>query len=69
MMDSQAVMNGGEIHDPPARRCRRRNKYYVDDVEVSVVTERVQYLDADGRLITESLKTIRGRQCENTMLH
>src|SRR5262245_57957525 len=34
----------------------RPTKYYVDDVEVSVATERVQYLDADGRLITESLK-------------
>ena len=31
-------------------------KYYVDDVEVRVATERVQYLDADGKLITESLK-------------
>lgn len=31
-------------------------KYYVDDVEVRVATERVQYLGADGKLITESLK-------------
>ncbi|KAJ8136250.1 hypothetical protein OY671_010537, partial [Metschnikowia pulcherrima] len=31
-------------------------KYYVDDVEVTVATERVQYLDEHGRLITESLK-------------
>jgi type I restriction enzyme, R subunit len=31
-------------------------KYVVDDVEVTVATERVQYLDADGKLITESLK-------------
>ena len=31
-------------------------KYYVDDVEVRVATERVQYLDDDGKLITESLK-------------
>lgn len=31
-------------------------KYYVDDVPVAVVTERVQYLGADGKLITESLK-------------
>jgi type I restriction enzyme R subunit len=31
-------------------------KYYVDNVEVTVATERVQYLDADGKLITESLK-------------
>jgi type I restriction enzyme R subunit len=33
-----------------------RTKYYVDDVEVRVLSERVQYLGADGRLITESLK-------------
>ena len=31
-------------------------KYYVDDVEVSVATERVQYLDENGGLITESLR-------------
>ena len=31
------------------------SKYYVDNVEVHVATERVQYLDAGGRLITESL--------------
>jgi type I restriction enzyme R subunit len=31
-------------------------KYYVDDVEVTVATERVQYLDENGKLITESLK-------------
>ena len=31
-------------------------RYYVDDVEVAVATERVQYLDAGGNLITESLK-------------
>ena len=34
----------------------RPKRYFVDDVEVSVATERVQYLDADGKLITESLK-------------
>lgn len=34
----------------------RPTKYYVDDVEVIVATERVQYLGADGKLITESLK-------------
>jgi len=33
----------------------RPKRYYVDDVEVTVAVERVQYLDADGRLITESL--------------
>ncbi|MBX7244056.1 MAG: DEAD/DEAH box helicase family protein [Candidatus Sumerlaeaceae bacterium] len=34
----------------------RRRKYYVDDVAVMVLSERVQYLDPDGRLITESLR-------------
>jgi type I restriction enzyme R subunit len=33
-----------------------RQKYYIDDVEVSVVHERVQYLGVDGKLITESLR-------------
>src|SRR5690606_1424376 len=31
-------------------------KFVVDDVEVNIVSERVQYLDANGKLITESLK-------------
>ncbi|MCB1599543.1 MAG: DEAD/DEAH box helicase family protein [Xanthomonadales bacterium] len=38
-----------EVRQPMAR-------YVVDDVEVKVVSERVQYLDANGKLITESLK-------------
>jgi len=33
----------------------RRMKYYVDDVEVTVLKQRVQYIDKDGKLITESL--------------
>jgi len=41
--------------EPPGVR-ERQAKYYVDDVEVTIVSERVQYLDADGKLITESLK-------------
>lgn len=31
-------------------------KYYINDVAVDVLSKRVQYLDADGNLITESLK-------------
>ena len=31
-------------------------KVYVDGVAVSVVAERVEYLDADGKLVTESLR-------------
>ncbi len=38
----------GDFRERPAR-------YYVNDVAVTVATQRVQYLDADGKLITESL--------------
>ncbi|SHJ80799.1 type I restriction enzyme, R subunit [Anaerocolumna jejuensis DSM 15929] len=33
----------------------KRIKYYVNDVPVSIINERVQYLDGNGKLITESL--------------
>ncbi|KXO08141.1 EcoAI/FtnUII family type I restriction enzme subunit R [Marinobacter excellens] len=33
-----------------------RTRYVVDNVEVTVIAERVQYLGPDGKLITESLK-------------
>jgi type I restriction enzyme R subunit len=39
--------------DPSSGKPRR---YVVDDVVVTVATERIQYMDADGKLITESLK-------------
>jgi len=38
-----------------SRRGSSGNRYYVANVEVKVATERVQYLDASGKLITESL--------------
>ena len=43
----------GPTDDPPDPGT---TKYYVNNVEVRVATERVQYLDASGKLITESLK-------------
>ena len=39
----------------PVRKGQRRTKYYVHDVPVDVVAERVQYYGKDGKLITESL--------------
>lgn len=44
------IVTGGEIVS------ERRNKIYVAGVDVSVLNERVQFLDGDGTLITESLK-------------
>lgn len=42
--------------DPNAEPGQKRVKYYVNNVEVNVVSERVQYYDKDGKLVTESLK-------------
>jgi type I restriction enzyme R subunit len=54
--ESTASYNGQPDLSSEDGASGRPTKYYVDDVEVTIVTERVQYLDADGRLITESLK-------------
>ncbi|TAL09159.1 MAG: DEAD/DEAH box helicase [Porticoccaceae bacterium] len=60
--DDSTSGDGGEPYpppgpfDPPGIGEGAPTKYYVNDVEVRVATERVQYLDADGKLITESLK-------------
>ncbi|HEU5126231.1 MAG TPA: DEAD/DEAH box helicase family protein [Verrucomicrobiae bacterium] len=48
--------NGGEVIIDVDPLGPTRTKYFVNNVEVSVATERVQYLDANGKLITESLK-------------
>ncbi len=40
---------GGSVFEP-------RAKYYVDDVNVRTAIERSQYLDADGKLITEEFR-------------
>lgn len=42
--------------DPNAEPGQKRVKYYVNNVEVNVISERVQYYDKDGKLVTESLK-------------
>ncbi len=45
--------NGDWLEDGQSGAAR---KYYVNNVEVKVSSERVQYFDASGKLITESLK-------------
>lgn len=47
---------GSEKPDKNKIAPEKRTKYVVDDVEVSVIAERVQYYGKDGKLITESLK-------------
>ncbi|MEO7275365.1 MAG: DEAD/DEAH box helicase family protein [Vicinamibacterales bacterium] len=53
--DGEVVVDDGRLRPwdgptPPPR------KIYVDGVEVAIVAERVEHLDAQGRLVTESLK-------------
>ena len=43
-----------QIHEPDPDT--EPKKYYVNDVEVKVINQRIQYYGADGKLITESLK-------------
>ncbi len=50
IIDTFEPPEGGDEKPEP------RRKYYINDVEVSVIAERVQYYGNDGRLITESLK-------------
>jgi len=47
--DDNSSDDGGETNS-------KREKFYVDDVEVKVIAERVQYMGPDNQLITESIK-------------
>jgi type I restriction enzyme R subunit len=54
--ETPPIYNGGDPEDPGDGEVGDKpKKYYVDDVEVKLINERVQYLDASGKLITESL--------------
>ncbi len=46
---------GGDTGLPPVGGTRR-TKYFLDDVTVQVAAERSQFLDADGKLITEDYR-------------
>lgn len=53
IQDVQNIPVASPLVTPPDGDMPR--KYYVSDVEVTVISERVQYIDKDGKLITESL--------------
>ena len=52
--DEDEVVIEGDFEE--ARKGKKRQKFYVDDVPAHVVGERIQYYGPDGKLITESLK-------------
>jgi type I restriction enzyme R subunit len=49
------VGDPGEIGGPMPEAPPQQRKVEVDGVSVKIINERVQYLDADGKIITESL--------------
>jgi len=55
----------GGGNQPPPPPPKPRIKYYVNNVEVSIVKERVQYYGPDGKLITESLTDYTRKQVHN----
>lgn len=57
--DPDDLSDGAVIFDGivGSRRGERRQKFYVDGVEVTIVAERVEYYDENGKLVTESFKT------------
>ena len=52
--EGETIINGGDTPGPPPTGPLK--KIYVDGIEATVVAERVEYLDRDGKLITESLR-------------
>lgn len=54
--DAGGLIKPDITFDPTAEPGQKRVKYYVNNIEVNVVAERVQYYDKDGKLVTESLK-------------
>ncbi len=53
--DDEEILVDPELPEKPEPP-EPRHKYYIDDVEVYIVSERIQYHGDDGKLITESLR-------------
>ena len=45
----------------------KREKYYLDDVNVALATEQTQYLDADGKLVTGQYRVLLKQQLQNNL--
>lgn len=56
----EASDESDEVREP-------RKKFYLDDVNVSLAAERSQYLDADGKLITEDYRVLLKDQIEQSL--
>ena len=54
--DDETVVVNPVVYPPPDDQNPRPRKFYVKERPVSVVLERVEYLDEAGKLVTESLR-------------
>ena len=54
--EDSLTLPGGVAEPPPGEDDNSIRRYVVANVKIKVVAERVQYFDANGKLITESLK-------------
>lgn len=61
----KVVIDIDEPKDTPPIGEEKKKKVYVNNVEVSLISERVQYYDKDGKLVTESLKDFTRRNVLN----
>lgn len=52
----ETVIDDGRPESFPGATGERQRKIYVDGVSVTVIARRVEYLNADGKLVTESLR-------------
>lgn len=52
----------GGLPDVPERAKGPQRKLYVDGVEARIIAERIEYLDASGKLVTESLRDFTKRR-------
>jgi type I restriction enzyme R subunit len=54
--NDEEILVDPEFPESPEPPPAHRRKYYIHDVQVEVISERVQYIGDDGKLITESLR-------------
>jgi len=52
--EDETIVDQPDVSIPPARG--RQTKVYVDGVGATIMAERVEYLDENGKLVTESLR-------------
>ena len=62
-IDLENLPDGAVIVDGivPGTAGERRQKFYIDGVEVTIVAERVEYYDENGKPVTESFKAYVGK--------